>query len=65
VGLSVVIALLTVWAAIALAYLYNWPIGFVVGTLSALAYGAGRAYAAWHRNQARPALPQLEAIRLN
>ena len=53
--LSVVIALITVWAAIAAAYQYNWPIGFFVGTLSALAYGTGRAYAAWRRNQATSA----------
>lgn len=44
-ALSVAIALITVWAAIALAYLYNWPIGFFVGALSALAYCTGRAYA--------------------
>ncbi len=45
--LSVVIALLTVWAAIAASYLYNWPIGFFVGTIAALCYGAGRAWAGW------------------
>ena len=45
--LSVVIALITVWAAIAASYLYNWPIGFFVGTLAALAYGIGRAWTAW------------------
>ena len=45
--LSVVIALITVWAAIAASYLYNWPIGFFVGTLAALAYGIGRTWTAW------------------
>jgi len=45
--LSVVIALVTVWAAIAASYLYNWPIGFFVGTLAALAYGIGRTWTAW------------------
>ncbi len=39
-GLSVVM----VWTAVALSYVSNWPIGFFVGTLSALAYGSGRTY---------------------
>ncbi|MBV9451609.1 MAG: metal ABC transporter permease [Streptosporangiaceae bacterium] len=47
---SVLIATVTVWAAIAASYLSNWPIGFYVGALSALFYGAGRAWAAaWRR----------------
>ena len=49
--LSVVIALITVWAAIAASYLYNWPIGFFVGVLSALAYGASRTLTAWRRSR--------------
>jgi zinc/manganese transport system permease protein len=49
--LSVVIALITVWLAIAASYLYNWPIGFFVGALGAVAYGAGRAWAAWRRTR--------------
>ncbi len=47
--LSVAIALVTVWAAIAGSYLYNWPVGFFVGALGALSYGTGRAWAARHR----------------
>lgn len=50
-ALSVVIALLTVWVAIAVSYLYNWPIGFFVGAFGALAYGAGRGWAAWRRTR--------------
>ena len=50
--LSIVIALVTVWMAIAASYLYNWPIGFFVGALGALAYGGGRAWAAWRRTRA-------------
>jgi len=50
--LSVVIALVTVWAAIALSYQYNWPVGFFVGILGALSYGAGRGWAAWARARA-------------
>lgn len=41
-ALSVVLSLVIVWAAIALSYLSNWPVGFFVGTSSALAYAAGR-----------------------
>ncbi len=40
--LSAGIALVTVWAAIALAFVTNWPIGFFVGIMGALAYAAGR-----------------------
>lgn len=39
---SVALALLTVWAAITLSYISNWPIGFFVGLLGVLSYGAGR-----------------------
>lgn len=46
-GLSVVIALATVWSAIALAFQLNLPVGFFVGTISALVYAAGRAWGAW------------------
>jgi zinc/manganese transport system permease protein len=49
-ALSVLIALLTVWAAIALSYQTNYPVGFYVGTISAAAYTAGRAWAAWKRH---------------
>ena len=42
--LSIAIALLTVWSAIALSYLSDWPIGFYVGMISALAYGVGRVW---------------------
>ena len=63
--LSVVIALVTVWAAIAASYLYNWPIGFFVGALGAVAYGVGRAWAAWRRTRTAsvtmPAVPPATA----
>ena len=52
-ALSVAIALITVWAAIAASYLYNWPIGFFVGVLAAISYGVGRGWASWRRT--RPA----------
>jgi zinc/manganese transport system permease protein len=44
VALSVAIALAVVWAAIALSYRTNWPVGFFVGTGSAAAYTVGRMW---------------------
>ncbi|MBV8429596.1 MAG: metal ABC transporter permease [Solirubrobacterales bacterium] len=58
IGLSVVIALLVIWVAIAASYQTNWPIGFFVGALSAAAYACGRSWAylrrrrSWSRNGA-------------
>jgi zinc/manganese transport system permease protein len=49
--LSVAIALVTVWAAIALSYQTNWPVGFFVGTLSAAWYLVGRAFTYWQRTR--------------
>jgi zinc/manganese transport system permease protein len=43
-ALSVVLALVTVWAALALSYLSNWPVGFYVGTLGAVLYAVGRLW---------------------
>ena len=42
---SVVIALRTVWAALASSYEVNWPVGFFVGVFSAAWYTVGRLYA--------------------
>ena len=50
--LSVAIALITVWSAIAISYLSNWPIGFFVGAFSAVCYGVGRVWVALRRGQA-------------
>ena len=47
IGLSVAIALLTVWVAIAASYVTDYPVGFFVGALSTAAYGVGRAWTAW------------------
>lgn len=49
-GLSVVVALATVWAAIALSFETNLPIGFFVGAISAFSYTLGRTWAAWRRH---------------
>jgi zinc/manganese transport system permease protein len=60
--LSVCIALVTVWVAIAASYLYNWPVGFSVGVLGAVSYGCGRGWAAWRRrSRAGSARLALEA----
>jgi len=54
-GLSVLIALVTVWSAIAASYETNYPVGFFVGSLSAAAYALGRGWAAWRRSRTAPA----------
>jgi zinc/manganese transport system permease protein len=51
--LSVGLALLTAWAAIALSYTTNYPVGFFVGSIGAALYAAGRVWAALR--SARPA----------
>lgn len=45
-ALAVVIALAAVWCALALSYETYWPMGFFVGSFSAFAYAAGRAWSA-------------------
>ena len=52
-GLSVAIALVVVWAAIALAYQTNWPVGFYVGMGSAAAYTVGRLWTFIRRRRGR------------
>jgi zinc/manganese transport system permease protein len=49
--LSVVFALLIVWIAIAASYETNYPVGFFVGTASAVSYALGRGWAAWRVRQ--------------
>jgi zinc/manganese transport system permease protein len=56
-GLSVVIALLTVWSSIAISYESNWPIGFFVGAFGAVAFGIGRGWAAFRRTRAASVRP--------
>lgn len=45
--LSVAIALVTVWSAIAASYETNYPVGFYVGAASAVVYALGRIWAGW------------------
>jgi zinc/manganese transport system permease protein len=52
-GLSVALALVTVWVAIAVSYQTNWPIGFFVGTVAAVCYAAGRGWTALRSRRLR------------
>jgi zinc/manganese transport system permease protein len=63
-GLSVVFALVTVWAAIAISYLSNWPIGFFVGAFGAVLYGIGRAWTGLRRTRGVPG-GRLEAVEVH
>ena len=54
-GLSVTIALATVWLSIALSYQTNWPLGFFVGLIGAAFYLVGLAARALGTSQIRPA----------
>lgn len=47
--LSVVLALIAVWTAIACSYATNYPVGFFVGSISAASYALGRSWAALAR----------------
>jgi len=49
-ALSVLIALVTVWAAIAASYQSNWPLGFFVGVIGAASFLAGKAWS-WARGK--------------
>jgi zinc/manganese transport system permease protein len=50
ITLSVLIALVTVWAAIAASYQSNWPLGFFVGVIGAAFFLAGKAWS-WARGK--------------
>ena len=65
IGLSVVLALVIVWSAIALSYLTNYPVGFYVGAASATAYTLARAWDARAGVRVQPpaAAPALHSIR--
>ena len=61
--LSVAIAVGTVWAAIALSYDTNYPVGFFVGTISAACYLLGRLAAGVRRRPVHtpPSVPAAAA----
>ena len=46
-ALSVALALVTVWGAIAASYASDYPVGFYVGTMSAATYAVARMWARW------------------
>jgi zinc/manganese transport system permease protein len=52
IGLSVAIALVTVWASIAASYQTNWPVGFFVGTIAAAVFVLSRCWAWWRTRHA-------------
>ena len=73
-ALSSLIALVTVWAAIAVSYQTNLPVGFFVGAFSAISYAVGRGWAMWRDRQTigdngtdesrgSPTIVGLEAVR--
>ena len=43
---ATVLALVTVWVAVAASFQTNWPLGFFVGVMGAFFFLAGRAYRA-------------------
>jgi zinc/manganese transport system permease protein len=60
IALSVAIALIAVWVAIALSYQTNWPVGFFVGMASAGAYACGRAWS--YARRRRRGTASLKAV---
>jgi zinc/manganese transport system permease protein len=56
-ALSVAFALIIVWIALAASYETNYPVGFFVGTGSAVSYTLGRAWAARNRRAPRTSNP--------
>jgi zinc/manganese transport system permease protein len=59
IGLSVAIALVTVWVSIAASYSTDYPVGFFVGMLSAVAYGSGRGVGVLAARLASPGLADV------
>jgi zinc/manganese transport system permease protein len=63
IAVATSIALVTVWAGIALSYRTNWPLGFYVGAIAAGFFLLGQGWAAVRRrgSAARP-LPALSTV---
>jgi zinc/manganese transport system permease protein len=55
-ALSIAFALVIVWIAIAASYETNYPVGFFVGTASAVSYAIGRGWSALSTRRARTAV---------
>ena len=58
-ALSVAIALVTVWSAIAASFTTDYPVGFFVGGISAGMYALGRGCAAWRGRASRGGRPSV------
>ncbi|MGF6873527.1 zinc/manganese transport system permease protein [Paraburkholderia sp. MM5477-R1] len=58
--LSVCLSVVTVWTAIALSWISDWPVGFFVGGLGAAWYGFGRL---WTRMRARQRSHTVAVVR--
>lgn len=63
-SLSVVMALITIWAALACSFTTNWPVGFYVGVISAAWFALGRLYAALQASRGGRQLRRMEALSL-
>ncbi len=63
-ALSVAMALVTVWAALACSFTTNWPVGFYVGSFSAAWYAIGRLYAALARTRGARRVRQTTELSL-
>jgi len=63
-GLSIAIALVTIWAALACSYTTNWPVGFYVGTFSAAWYIIGRLYAWWRATRGARQFRRMDELAL-
>jgi zinc/manganese transport system permease protein len=61
-GLSIALALATVWAAIALSYETEYPIGFFVGAIGTTSYLATRAAIALFRRYRRSARATMSPV---
>jgi zinc/manganese transport system permease protein len=61
IGLSVGLALLTAWAAIASSYLSDWPVGFFVGVYGAAWFALSRVWVGLRRRQSRRPRPARSA----
>jgi zinc/manganese transport system permease protein len=53
-ALSVALALVLIWSALALSYATGWPAGFFTGALAAVLYGAARM---WRKSRPAPRSP--------
>ncbi len=59
--LSAGLAVVMVWAAITLSFVSDWPVGFFVGALSAIAYFAGRVWSSAPRLRRAARTPAVGA----